>query len=51
MAPSKVSDSPSAAEAAGRLLSVASAASGGSAQPSDRLANSVMCATSVAPRP
>ncbi|MNG41392.1 hypothetical protein D3C84_1305500 [compost metagenome] len=42
IAPSNVCDRPRAAEAAGRLLRVARAASGGRAQPSDRLANKVM---------
>ncbi|MNC16757.1 hypothetical protein D3C81_1724100 [compost metagenome] len=49
--PSNVSESPRAVAAAGRSLSVARAASGGRAQPSERLANSVMRATSAAPRP
>ncbi|MNR69471.1 hypothetical protein D3C85_1947470 [compost metagenome] len=40
--PSNVCDNPKATEAAGRLLRVARAASGGRAQPRDKLANNVI---------
>ncbi|MNV88598.1 hypothetical protein D3C71_1828170 [compost metagenome] len=48
---SRVLGNPRAVEAAGKSLRVAKAASGGSAQPRERLANTVIRATSGAPRP
>ncbi len=51
MVPSNPCESPRANEAAGRLLRVATAASGGNAQPNERLANKGMRATSPAPTP